>query len=228
VPGRLNWWIGVLFAIGSLLFVVGSATSLAPTWFSSRPLDSTRINAVFFVGSIPFTIAAYLQLFQAANAAEFPNHDARVARRLVLIGWRPHNAGWLSSILQFVGTLLFNLNTFDALRPSLNWLHQNFDIWLPDFVGSVLFLTSGYLAYIEIGHAHWSWKPANISWWVTFINLLGCLGFMLSAMFAFVSPGLPNSLAVSLASAFTLQGAVCFLVGSCLTLPEAASQPAYG
>ncbi|QDV85782.1 hypothetical protein [Stieleria magnilauensis] len=221
MPSHLNWWIGAVFAIGSLLFVVGSALSLAPALFSSRALDSTRINVIFFAGSIPFTIAAYLQLFQAANVGDFLPNDGP-ADRLVLLGWRPHDAGWLSSALQFIGTLLFNFNTYDAMRPSLNWLHQDLEIWVPDFAGSVLFLLSGYLAYIEICHAHWAWKPSDISWWVAFINLLGCLGFMISALFAFVPPLGSSVVSASLATAFTLQGALCFLIGAFLLLPEAA------
>jgi hypothetical protein len=40
---------------------------------------------------------------------------------------------------------LFNVNTFDAMLPGLDWLQQDLAIWVPDFNGSVLFLVSGYL-----------------------------------------------------------------------------------
>ncbi|GAG24018.1 unnamed protein product, partial [marine sediment metagenome] len=118
-PDCLNWWIGVVFATGSLLFLVGSVASLAPSLASTWSLDSTTINAIFFAGSIPFTIAAYLQLFQAANAGEQSTY------RTQLLGWRPQDIGWLSSSLQFVGTILFNINTFDAMIPSLDWFQQD-------------------------------------------------------------------------------------------------------
>jgi hypothetical protein len=194
--------------------------SLAPALATAWSLDSTAINAVFFAGSIPFTIAAYLQLFQAANAGESPRDDTRSSGRPVLFGWRPHEIGWLSSALQLVGTILFNINTFDAMLPSLDWLQQDLAIWAPDFVGSILFLASGYLAFIETCHAHWAWKPSSISWWVVFFNLLGCIGFMIAALFAFVLPGSPNVDAVTISIVFTLQGAICFLIGSLLMLPE--------
>jgi hypothetical protein len=164
-----------------------------------------------------------LQLFQAANVGEFLPDQARLTQRPKLFGWRPHDVGWLSSALQFVGTILFNVNTFDAMIPALDWLQQDLEIWAPDIVGSVLFLASGYLAFIETCHALWAWNPKNISWWVTFINLLGCVGFMISAVFAFVPPGLPNVDAVTLSVAFTLLGAIGFLVGSLLMLPETAA-----
>ena len=69
MPGQLNWWIGSIFALGSLLFAVGKCTELVTGAVRAAwSLDSTEINAIFFAGSIPFTIAAYLQLYQAANA----------------------------------------------------------------------------------------------------------------------------------------------------------------
>lgn len=225
MPRKLNWWIGIIFAIGSVLFALASVLSLAPALAQAWSLDAPQTNAIFFAGSIPFTIAAYLQLFQAANAGEFPRDESRAPRRRVLFGWRPQDAGWLSSALQFMGTILFNFNTFDAMIPSINWFRQDLLIWAPNIVGSVLFLASGYLAFIETCHAHWAWQPNSISWEVVFTNLLGCVGFMISAVFAIVLPGTPNVEAVTVSVLFTLIGAIGFLVGSLLMLPESVSQP---
>jgi hypothetical protein len=222
MPRKLNWWIGTVFALGSLLFALASVLSLAPTHARAASLDSMEINAIFFVGSIPFTLAAYLQLFQAANVGEFLANGKRTSRP-VFFGCRPHDIGWLSSVLQFVGTILFNINTLDAMLPSLTWFQQDLVIWAPNIVGSILFLASGYLAFIETCHAHWAWKPKSISWWVVFTNLLGCVGFMISALFAIVLPGTPNLEAVTLAVLFTLLGAIGFLVGSLLMLPDTSS-----
>jgi hypothetical protein len=220
MPGQLNWWIGVIFALGSLLFALASVLSLAPALAQAWSLDLTGINAIFFAGSIPFTIAAYLQLLQAANAGEFSRDGTRSPRRPMLFGWQPHNIGWLSCALQFVGTILFNVNTFDAMIPSLTWFEEDLVIWAPNIIGSILFLASGYLAFIETCHAHWAWKPSSLSWWVVFINLLGCVGFMISAAFAMFLPEPSNIERITLSIAFTLLGAIGFLVGSLLMLPE--------
>ena len=224
MPQQLNWWIGIVFAAGSLLFLLGSVLSLTPGLATKWSLDATRINAIFFTGSIPFTTAAYLQLFQAANAGEFSAQGRQAPQRIMWFGWFPRNIGWLSCALQFPGTVLFNVNTFDAMLPGLTWLQQDLVIWAPNFVGSVLFLASGYLAFIETCHAYWVWKPAKISWWVTFVNLLGCVGFMISAVFAFVPPRLPSFDAVTVSVTFTLIGAIGFLIGSLLMLPETAQE----
>jgi hypothetical protein len=221
-PGELNWWIAMVFALGSLLFAVASVLCLAPALARAWSLDATAVNAVFFAGSIPFTTAAYLQLFQAANVTPFSGNDSNSKQRRKPFGWRPTDVGWLSSAMQIVGTILFNFNTFDAMIPELTWFEQDLAIWIPNFVGSILFLLSGYLAFIETCHTHWAWQPKSISWWVVFINLLGCVGFMASAMLSIYWPGSPNVEVVTLATAFTLQGAVCFLVGSLLMLPEMA------
>jgi hypothetical protein len=132
----------------------------------------------------PFTAAAYLQLFQAANQAPLPVEAATTDRRLNVIGWKPGNIGWLSCALQFVGTVLFNFNTLDAMIPALTWFEEDLVIWAPNIIGSILFLAAGYLAFIETCHVYWGWQPRSISWWVVFINLLGCVGFLISASFS--------------------------------------------
>jgi hypothetical protein len=220
MPGQLNWWIGIVFSLGALLFMLGCLLVLAPEIAGKWTLGPNTVNAVFFAGSIPFTTAAYLQLFQSANAGAFTVQGQPSPRRRLVFGWRPHEIGWLGCALQFAGTLLFNINTFDAMLPGMDWLQQDLVIWGPDFVGSILFLASGYLAFTETCHKHWAWKPGNLSWWITFINFLGCVAFMIAAVFAFVPPSAPEFDAAIISVVFTLVGGACFLVGSLLMLPE--------
>ena len=166
MPRELNWWIGIVFAIGASLFALGCVLFMAPSIAAAWQISEAQANGVFFLGSIPFTLAAYLQLFQAANAGPMANPAATGTSAKVWFGWRPSDAGWLSCALQFLGTLLFNLNTFDAMHPGVEWWQQDLLIWVPNRIGSILFLASGYLAWIEVCHAHWAWKPGQISWWV--------------------------------------------------------------
>ena len=62
--------IAILFAFGAAMFALGCVLSLTPSLTHQAGLSPLQVNAVFFAGSIPFTTAAYLQLFQAANAPE--------------------------------------------------------------------------------------------------------------------------------------------------------------
>ncbi len=222
MPRQLNWWIGSIFALGSLLFASASVFSLAPDWAAALPLGEPGINAIYFAGSIPFTTAAYLQLFQTANAGEF-SESKSLPRRVRIFGWKPHDVGWLSCALQFVGTILFNVNTFDAMIPSLTWFEQNLLVWMPNVTGSILFSLSGYLAFVETCHAWWGWQPRSISWWIVWINLLGCVGFLASALLSFTRPRGPDVDALAMAIGCTLLGAICFLIGSLMMLPEAAT-----
>jgi hypothetical protein len=220
MPQKLNWWIGVVFAAGSSLFLLGSLLSLMPELTREWRIDTNSINRIFFAGSIPFTTAAYLQLFQAANAGEFTPQGIRKRHKTEWFGWNPGNIGWLSCAFQFLGTILFNVNTFDAMSTGQNWLQQDLAIWVPDVAGSILFLASGQLAFSETCHAHFAWEPRNLSWWVTFVNLIGCAAFMISAIFAFVPPGGSSFDDATYAVLFTLIGATGFLIGSLLMLPE--------
>ncbi|PQO45305.1 hypothetical protein [Blastopirellula marina] len=221
-PRQLNWWIGSLFAFGSTLFALASVVLLWPDLGEVFSLSAQAANLIYFLGSIPFTTAAYLQLFQAANARPAPGEKEAQPQLTRLLGWRPHDIGWVSCALQFPGTVLFNFTTFDAMIPSLNWVQTNLWVWAPNFIGSVLFLASGYLAFAEVAHRWWAVRPKNISWWVVFANLLGCIGFMISALFAFALPGPAITWMEEVDTLFTLQGAICFGLGGVLMLPEAA------
>ena len=82
--------MGILFAAGSACFAVAS---FASQWDSvSRP----GLGVTFFVGSIFFTSAAFLQLRVSKT------HHDRVA-----------------SGIQFAGTLFFNLSTFAAMNTTV-------------------------------------------------------------------------------------------------------------
>ncbi|MEH6832968.1 MULTISPECIES: hypothetical protein [Falsihalocynthiibacter] len=218
-PESLNVWIGSGFSIGSFLFIAGSILTLWPVAAHTFSMSGFDVNAVFFLGSIFFTIAGYLQLFQAANSGALPHENAE-PRRFVLIGWQPSQIGWLSSFLQFLGTLLFNACTFMALLSIESWLQQDLAIWVPDLLGSILFLTSGYLAFIETCHRYWSWRPWDISWWGALVNFAGCVAFMISAVMAFVPSGGASSAVITASVAWTLIGAVGFFVGAVLVLVE--------
>ncbi|MGU3576032.1 hypothetical protein ACLBWZ_10895 [Brucellaceae bacterium C25G] len=214
-----NCYIGTSFAIGAFIFGLASVLM----FFSLHcPALSNLTNLTFFTGSIPFTIAAALEHFQSANSVspdKMGETPAR-ARKIVLIGWQPFNAGWLSSATQLLGTIAFNISTFNAIAPTDINAINTLEIWAPNFEGSVLFLISGYLAFIEVGNRYWSWKPFNISWQNVFINLLGCIAFMISAL-------LPESVEKHdiywiwiYSNTYTLIGAICFFVSSLLLVKE--------
>lgn len=65
---ELGGWISILFMIGAACFAVGGLACLAPDLLGAAFEQPTVVNSVFFIGSLFFTSAAYLQLLEAANA----------------------------------------------------------------------------------------------------------------------------------------------------------------
>jgi len=207
-PQRLSWWVAVLFVIGSGLFSLAGFVSI------DSPL-SGWLNHVFFAGSLFFTSAAYLQWLEAVNGDV---EQAGAGWRW--FAWRPRNLGYLAGAIQLAGTVLFNFNTADAMIASLDWVEADIWVWTPNILGCICFLTASYLAYAEVSNAWASIQPRHLSWWIVIINLLGSVAFLLSAFYAFAGPGPENPDAARMASICTFSGALCFLVGSFLLLPE--------
>jgi hypothetical protein len=212
-PGAIGWWIGVLFAIGSTCFALGAAP---------RYVDAVGVAAdsvTFFVGSLFFTTAAALQYLEVANASRTPpGAEAPESRRLVT--WEPHRIDWWAALVQLAGTLLFNVSTFDAMLQHLSASQANRLVWTPDALGSVCFLVASGLAWAEVSHALWSWRPRSLSWLITALNLLGSIAFGASAVASHVVPASDQPRNATVMNLGTFVGAIAFLIAAVLLLPE--------
>ncbi|MBK1643867.1 hypothetical protein CKO25_04155 [Thiocapsa imhoffii] len=222
-PQSLAWWIALLFLIGSACFAYGGFAANWPELLKPDMATTPVIGVVFFVGSLFFTSAAGLQLLEAINGdiADLGTGPSGQRRAWHWWAWKPHNAGYLSSLIQFAGTLLFNFNTGDALLAGLGWVEKDVLIWTPDMIGSLCFLAASYLALMEISHGWWSFEPRQVAWWVVMINLAGSIAFQVSAFYAFFPP--PPDVSWSWiwdANLWTFIGALCFFVASYLMIPE--------
>ena len=122
-PATADWWIGILFAVGSACFAVGSL----PGYVAA--VGATADGTTYFVGSLFFTSAAGLQLAQAWRATG------------------PHGLDWWAGAVQFAGTLFFNFSTFDVLLSDLTAKQEDHLIWAPDAFGSACFLASAVIGY---------------------------------------------------------------------------------
>ena len=175
---------------------------------------------VFFVGSIFFTSAAALQWLETINADPVP---LIAAERFGVLTFEPRRIDWWSSGVQLVGTVFFNFTTFHALQDGLDAGAYDRLVWRPDALGSVCFLVSGYLAYVEVsGHALWPGER-TLEWKIAAVNLVGCIAFGISAIASFWVPDSGGVLALAASNWFTALGGLCFLVGAVLLLPESAA-----
>ena len=219
-PGRLAWWIAIVFAVGSGLFTLGGVAAAWPQWVSVSLREASVLNGIFIVGALFFTCGGALQWVEAINgdvAEAFGEGERRPWRWL---GWRPRNLGYLASTVQLVGTLMFNVNTIAASFAGLSWQQQDFVVWTPNMVGCVCFLVASLLAYAEVAQGSLAVELRCVSWWVAVVNLVGSIAFQISAVYSFVSPGPVSASAMFWASVFTAFGGACFLVGSYLLIPE--------
>jgi hypothetical protein len=96
MASRMLWdrWIAIGFAVGSLCFFIGPFPGFV------NLVGAGADGAVFFAGSIFFTLAALFELREST----------------VRLGRWAADPSWWSASIQFVGTLLFNLSTFEAMQ----------------------------------------------------------------------------------------------------------------
>jgi hypothetical protein len=216
-PTAVGWWIGVLFAIGAACFTVGAA----PGYVDWVGTDADAVT--FFVGSLFFTGAAYLQYLQTLNAPHSLGGES--AGRLRFWTWEPGRIDWSASLVQLVGTLFFNVTTLAAIDTSLNASQAHRLVWVPDVVGSICFLVASGLAWFEVSHGWWSWNLVSLSWRIAALNLLGSIAFGVSAVAAKVvtTTGEPRN--IMLVNLGTAVGGVCFFVGALFLLPERTQTP---
>lgn len=217
----MGWWTGVFFIIGSALFAVGGAMGTWPDAPWIRSIDPAHVGWIFFVGSLFFTSAGILQYIEVAkgDVEDIGDPEGASRRRRLLFAWRPRNIGYVAVVAQLVGMLFFNLNTADAMIAGLDWVAEDVLVWTPNLIGSILFLIASHAAVIEVSHRYWTWRFNDLSWWITFVNMIGSIFFMISALASFVTPD--EALAAPwLANFSTFAGAVCFLIGGYLLIPE--------
>jgi YrhK-like protein len=184
--------IGLGFAIGSVCFLVGPFPGFVE-------LVGAEVDAVvFFVGSLFFTAAALEQAQQSDGADRLP------------------------SLIQFAGTIYFNVDTFRAMQAAFSDTQTDRLIWAPEAIGSACFLLSAVIAYRSVrdaGHA----GRSSTEWQIAAINLGGCVLFAISSVASYVVPKTGDALDLAAANWTTGLGALCFLIGSVLLVRQRPS-----
>jgi uncharacterized membrane protein YgdD (TMEM256/DUF423 family) len=213
-PVRLNAAIAWLFIIGAALFVLGSV----PAYVNA--VGATADSMTYFVGSIFFTAASFAQLLQSQTPAmtDVDAESQYLAAAVRLTAWLPHDRNWLAAITQFPGTLCFNISTLAALAHNVTVNQEDRRIWRPDLYGSTLFLVASILAILAVGHLL-SVRPHSSPWWIVWLNMIGSILFMGSALASYVLPTTGEYINSRVSIIGTLLGAVCFLIGAALMFP---------
>jgi len=196
------------FMIGSACFAVGAIPAYA---------DAVGVvwgSATFFVGSIFFTLAAFIQLaLSGRRPPDNPLHGADAA-------------DWWAAAIQFVGTILFNLSTVAVLIQAAASPAHELTGWRPDAWGSIAFLVSSTFALVAAYRSGELWDPLARTWHGTILNLVGSIAFGFAALGAYVLPATGDPRNLEWANLGTFLGAVCFFVAAALAKRNIAPAPA--
>ena len=223
-PHDLNWGIAWAFIIGASLFALGSF----PLY--SQRVDPGVVGITFVIGSLFFTSGGYGVFVEVVNDTNTNDAGVAEAGRRRYVGWLPQSAAWWAASIQLVGTLLFNVNTFAAMIDGLSTEQTNRLVWAPDIFGSAAFLISSHLTWIGlrygIRHKVWSVRRASVTWWSAALNYVGSVFFGISTIAALTLPTTGEELNTTFVNAGTFLGALCFVFGAYLLLPdERTSRP---
>jgi len=160
--------------------------------------------------------AGFLTYREAVEAGPQPPGTAR--RRFFV--YQPGRIDWWATAVQQAGTVFFNVSTGVALSADLSAQAAHRHVWRPDAFGSVAFLVASALAWFEVCHGWAAWRPRSWSWWITLANLIGSIAFGVSAVAGYINPATGQIHNAERSNLGTLIGAVCFLIGAILLLPE--------
>ncbi|MEO0795736.1 MAG: hypothetical protein AAFX93_11260 [Verrucomicrobiota bacterium] len=232
----LSWWLGLIFFLGSICFVVGTVPVAFPVVLEWINLPPYNFGLVCFIGSVFFTFGSYLLLLEALNAdlditlQMKAGHLERYLTgqpyiypsipRIRWIGWEPKRLDFLIAIVQLSGAIIFNINCGMALVEGMNWLWIDILVWTPSTLASCCFVTAGYLGIVEVAHRPWAWLLWDMTWWINWFSLLGSLGFLISSLVGYFGQG-PIVLPQWFGNYFALMmGSWFFLASTYLLVPE--------
>ncbi|TIC84811.1 hypothetical protein E8D34_13915 [Nocardioides sp. GY 10113] len=205
-PASLAWRVAALFLAGSSLFALGSFPAYAGR------VDGRALGITFVVGAVLFTAAAASQLVQVSGGIRVWAPQAR-------------DAVWAACWVQLAGTLLFNVNTIDAMVTTFDVQQVNRLVWAPDFLGSIAFLIASHLAWLAVRGRPWPVRREDPEWWAAVLNYVGSVFFMASAIGAFTLETTGEPVNLALVNGGTFLGAVCFWLGAWAVLPTPRRQP---
>jgi p-aminobenzoyl-glutamate transporter AbgT len=208
-PRDPEWRITVLFIVGSALFALGSF----PPY--SQLVDGRAVGITFVIGSLFFTTAA---LSAAVRVIDEDRNDGTRTRwwsesRVARLRW--------AAVIQLAGTLLFNVNTIDAMVTTFTVEETNRLVWGPDFLGCIAFLVASHLYWRDTRSRRGNEDAHDSEWWSSLLNYVGSVFFMASAIASFTLTTTGDAINVAIVNSGTFLGAICFLVGAYVLLPAA-------
>ncbi len=170
-------------------------------------------TVTFFIGSSLYLIGASAQVLgefvASRRARSSPHGTTRSMARWSLVG----------GAVQAVGALLFQTNLTAAFARDLSIAQQERLLWVPDLLGSVLFLTASAI-FFRLHRPIQGRKEDGDQRHLALLNIIGSAFFIVSAVGAYVSPLTGEEIYPMIANLGTLIGALFFLISSLPGLPR--------
>ncbi|MBS1676403.1 MAG: hypothetical protein JST08_03370 [Actinobacteria bacterium] len=195
-----------MFAIGALLAQTGTG-------------GPRLVSVVYLIGGLFFSTGGYSSVLLAINAPHRRRDGTWECDRWRWWAREPSNIDYLAAAVLFSGTVVFGINLVDSLIGELTAAQQDRLIWSPDMIGCVLFLVAGVLAMVDISGSWWDLRGEGLGWWIVFVNQVGSVLFMVSAVASFVRAD-GDMIAVGIANWGTFAGAACFAVAGFMQFYE--------
>jgi len=210
---RANRVAAGAFLVGGSLFALGALLAQAD-------IGGPRLAAgVYLVGGVFFSTGGYASVLLAINAPHRRRDGSWAGDRWRWWGREPTNYDFLAAAVLFSGTLVFAINLVDSLLGDLTAAQEDRLVWSPDVIGCILFLVSGFLAMVDISGSWWRLRGEGLGWWIVFINQVGSVLFMVSAIASFVRAD-GDMIAVGIANWGTFTGAACFAIAGFMQFYE--------
>ena len=144
-------------------------------------------------------------------------------------GYSP-SIGFWAAVLQFIGATFFAIAVISGTPGVIGgsqWQLQQALIWTGQTVGSVFFVISSWIMMVEEQNTWITPACGRIGWQSAFWNLIGSIGFLLSAIFGYLANWKGNGTVCCQlwGTAFnTYYGSWCFMIASALLYYEVESK----
>jgi hypothetical protein len=197
---NLQFLKGLLFFIGSLLFVGGNI----PNIIGKKGVFI--ITIIFLIGSTFFVAGAFVAFWIVISSGK----TYRTSK-----WFQPYRIDYWSNLIQLVGALLFQINSTTSLIPTITESknYSRYLIYLISTIASINFVIASYLKFIEAFHKYFEIIIKSELWWEISSNLFGSIFFFISSLIGLINP----KLSIVITSGFLI-GSVAFVIGSALKI----------
>jgi len=229
----ISWWVAFTFLIGSLGWVSNGAFAFHEPFSTSKNTDAVKYSAL--VAGTFFLIGGWAMYLEAINT----DHDMDFAQQIIrreelrlegLVGeskWKwwgmktYKDIGFTASFMMFIGVSIYQIPvTLGVFLPDNVYLQDTLN-WLPQTLGSILFVIASYLFMLEEQRGYFRPHFTSIGWNVGFFSLVGSIGFLLIAVAGFFVPYTSTDYEKYVVNLSTYWSAIAFTVGSAFQYYEA-------